>query len=232
GLCFPLTHLPRKLRYKKAAGPVTFFPGTKVYDCRFEGYNALRSRVRLSESELGLETYINRESIIQGARIGRWCSIGEGVRIGLGNHPVRRFVSTSGLLLTDTTGTLGFTLHRGPDRCTLYQKVGAHFNVLIGHDVWIGCGVTIMDDLVIGHGAVIGAGAVVTRNVDPYTIVAGVPARPIRKRFNESQIRFLLNLRWWDNSWEWVKAHAMEMEDIEVFMQKRQADESLVENME
>lgn len=211
---------------------VRFFAGTRVYDCRFEGYNALRRGVRLSGSQLGEGTYINTDSEISGARIGRWCSIGDGVRIGFGGHPTRDFVSTSGLLLTDTTDTLGFTLHRGADRYPAYRKADGAYNVVIGHDVWVGSGAKILDGVTVGHGAVVAAGAVVTHDVEPYTIVGGVPARAIRKRFTDAQIRFLLDFRWWDKGVDWVKAHAAEMDDIETFMQKHISDESLATDME
>ena len=220
GTFFPPQQLWRKLRAMLGARRVRFFPGTRISGSRFDGYNALRQGVILSDSVLGKGTYINRDSRISGAWIGRWCSVAEDVRIGLGGHPVRDFVSTSGLLLTDTTDLLGFTIHHGPDRCELYRKADGIYNVIIEHDVWIGAGVTILDSVTIASGAVVAAGAVVTRDVDPYTIVAGIPARPIRRRFSDEQIRYLLDFQWWNRGMEWVRAHYTEMEDIESFMQK------------
>jgi acetyltransferase-like isoleucine patch superfamily enzyme len=169
---------------------------------------------------LGTGTYINSGSVIAGAQIGRWCSIADGVRIGFGGHPVRGFVSTSGLLLTDTTELLGFTIHRGDNRCELTRKADGIHTAVIGPDVWIGSGAKILDGVTIGPGAVVAAGAVVSDNIEPYTIVGGVPARPIRKRFSEEQIRFLLDFQWWNRGVDWVKEHYGDMEDIEAFMKK------------
>ena len=68
----------------------------------------------------------------------------------------------------------------------------------IGNDVWIGLNATILDGVTIGDGAIVAAGAVVTKDVPPYAVVAGVPAKIIKYRFTESQIDFLLKFRWWE----------------------------------
>lgn len=73
-----------------------------------------------------------------------------------------------------------------------------HGDIIIGNDVWIGCEAVIMAGVTIGDGAIIGTRALVTKNVPPYTIVGGVPARPIHKRFSDDVIELLLKLKWWD----------------------------------
>lgn len=201
----------------RSAPCVRFFPGTRIHNCHFEGYNALRKGVTLTDSSLGEGTYINSNSEIHGARIGRWCSIADGVRIGLGEHPVRDSVSTSGLLLMETTDYLGFTIQRGEACHELYRNKNKIYNVFINSDVWIGSRVTILDGVTIGAGAVVATGAVVTRDVEPYAIVGGIPARPVRKRFSEEQIRYLIDFQWWNKGIEWVRSHYREMENITIF---------------
>lgn len=79
-----------------------------------------------------------------------------------------------------------------------YRRMARRGPINIGNDVWIGYGAVILRGVSIGDGAIVGAGAVVTKDVDPYTIVGGVPAKTIRKRFNEKIIRQLLKIKWWD----------------------------------
>lgn len=119
-------------------------------------------------------------------RIGRFCSIAHGVEIimyGGDHHPQ-----------SPTTFPLdGHRPIRRPD-----ESGARSFRVNIGNDVWLGHGCTIMPDITIGDGAIVGARAVVTSDVEPYAIVAGNPARVIRKRFTDEQIGALLDIRWWD----------------------------------
>jgi hypothetical protein len=91
---------------------------------------------------------------------------------------------------------------------------------VIGNDVWIGHGVTIMPGVSIGTGAVIGAGAVVTKDVEPYQIVVGVPARPIRKRFSEEVITQLLDIAWWDWDRATLEARFDDFYDLDAFIKK------------
>jgi virginiamycin A acetyltransferase len=119
-------------------------------------------------------------------RIGSFCSIASDVNILLGgNHR------------TDWVTTFPFSVLWDE-----FQDIPGHpatnGDVIIGNDVWIGAGATILSGVVIGDGAVIGAKSVITKGVDPYTIVAGNPAKLIRKRFNSEVIDELLKVRWWD----------------------------------
>lgn len=142
----------------------------------------------VQHSIIGDYSYIGPNTRVVHAEIGKFCSIASG-HIGMGTHSLGN-ISTSSIFTSTKNGTGSIW---ATENCfDEYKKV------TIGNDVWIGANVMIMGGITIGDGAVIGAGAVVTKNVPPYSIVGGVPAKVIRYRFNESQINQLLNFKWWD----------------------------------
>jgi virginiamycin A acetyltransferase len=134
---------------------------------------------------LGDFTYVNRGAIIFSGAIGRFCSIAHFAQIGAERHPVRH-LSTSPLMYSDksvTGSSSGFVELPEPPT--------------IGSDVWVGSAAIIMQGVIVGDGAIVGAGAVVTKDVAPYSIVAGVPAKVIGSRFDERVVQQLLEWRWW-----------------------------------
>lgn len=140
-------------------------------------------------SSINRFSYIGRNSIVQNARIGAFCSIANDVFIGLGSHPVENF-STSPVFYR-VSNTFGMRIVDKDYEFSEYRRIE------IGNDVWIGARAVILDGVRIGDGAVIAANAVVTKDVPPYTIVGGVPASPIRNRFSQEKIDRLLALQWW-----------------------------------
>ncbi len=123
------------------------------------------------------------------------------MRIAIGNHPTSVFVTTFPSFYYNTESQKGFTFHKDKpiyEGLNKYPDEDKKYQVVIGNDVWIGCNSIILGGIKIGDGAIVGAGAVVTRDVAPYSIVAGVPAKVIKYRFTDEQIEFLDSLKWWD----------------------------------
>lgn len=159
----------------------------------FAGNNSLSIGTIIIDSNIGRASYIGGGRV-QSCDMGSFCSVGTRTRIGgLGRHPTT-WISTHPAFFSPL-GQAGITFC---DR--------SHFDelrrVTVGNDVWIGAGAMVLDGVRIGDGAIIAAGAMVTRDVAPYAIVGGVPARPIRPRFDAATVDQLLELRWWDWSFD------------------------------
>ena len=123
----------------------------------------------------------------------------------MGNHPVEKNVTTSPRLFLKGK----FLLEDRYDQFAI---------VTIGNDVWIGANVTIVNGVTIGDGAVIGANSIVTKDIPPYSIYGGVPAKCIRMRFIESN-RFLLKLKWWNMDEEWIRSNSLLFSDVNCLME-------------
>lgn len=190
--------LKRKfLEYKHRKKKLKVGYGCFIYNCDFELYNTIYSWVSLSQVSLGDFTYIGKECSISNCSIGKYCSVGPGVKIGLGTHPTNSFVSTHPIFYsTRKQAQISFVQKE------LFCEIK---KIVIGNDVWVGANTVIVDGVKIGDGAIIGAGSVITNDVEPFAIVGGVPGKLIRKRFSDNEIKFLLELKWWNKSIEWIK---------------------------
>jgi acetyltransferase-like isoleucine patch superfamily enzyme len=144
----------------------------------------------INHTEIGNYTYLNRNVLVQNAVIGNYCSIAHDVNIGLGRHPVH-LVSTSPLFYKKGN-PLKFNI---VSEDIMYDE---YISINVGHDVWIGARALIMDGVSLGIGSVIAAGSVVTKDVPPYAIVGGVPAKVIKYRFDDNKISHLLKSEWWN----------------------------------
>ncbi|WP_330166555.1 CatB-related O-acetyltransferase [Rhizobium sp. GN54] len=138
----------------------------------------------INNVKIGYRSYINDALVRPNTAIGRYCSIGRRISINAGNHPVTH-LSTHPFL---------FARAQNPHATPYYAQ---RFQVDIGNDVWIGDGAVIMPGVTIGDGAIVGASAVVTKDVEPYAIVVGAPARIQRHRFSPQQIEALCDIGWW-----------------------------------
>jgi phosphonate metabolism protein (transferase hexapeptide repeat family) len=166
-------------------------PTADVRDSRLGAYTEVGARTCLLEVGLGDYSYVVNDSDIAYATIGKFCSIAALTRINPGNHPMNRASQShftyraSAYFPGETDEPEFFEWRRGQP-------------VTIGHDVWIGHGAIVLPGRSIGTGSVVGAGAVVTRDVAPYAVAVGNPARVVRQRFSPEIAERLHRLAWWD----------------------------------
>jgi len=166
-------------------------PTAVVKDSALGRYVEICERCVVAETHVGDYSYLMQDCETWAARIGKFVNVASHVRVNATNHPTWR-------------ATLHHFTYRANDYWSDAAREEEFFAwrrdnaVVIGHDVWIGHGATITAGVAVGNGAVIGAGAVVTHDVAPYTIVAGVPARPLKPRYAEGVGARMDALAWWD----------------------------------
>lgn len=166
-------------------------PTARVRDCRLGRYTEVGAGTKLAETQMDDYSYISENGDVIYTSIGKFCSIAAQVRINPGNHPHWRASQSH------FTYRASYYFDGEADENAFFDWRRSH-SVAIGHDVWIGHGVVVMPGVTIGTGAILGSGAVVTRDVAPYEIAVGVPAKPIRRRFAEDVAERMQALAWWD----------------------------------
>lgn len=188
---------------------------SRVKNTYFEGANSVQKLSTVLNSFIGFGTYVSSNCKLFNCKIGKYCSIASKVEVVFGKHPTSKFVSTSPTFYSlSTRNKLSFVDKNIFDEFD-YIDPEKKYYVEIGNDVWLGYGCIIMAGIKIGDGAVIASHAVVTKNVEPYSIVGGVPAKVIKYRFSKVQIDFLLSIKWWDRDINWLKEHSKYFDDIE-----------------
>jgi phosphonate metabolism protein (transferase hexapeptide repeat family) len=190
-------------------------PTAHVERCRLRRYTEVGARTSLIETELGDYSYVVNDAEVIYSRIGKFCSIAAHTRINPGDHPMWR-VSQS-----------HFTYRASPyfpgemDEEAFFDWRRSRA-VTIGHDVWIGHGAVVLAGRTVGTGAVVAAGAIVTKDVPPYSIVAGVPAKVVKRRFSPDIARRIEALAWWDWDHERLRAALQDFRALspEAFLEK------------
>lgn len=160
-------------------------------------YNYIYDHCNLSNSSFGDFTYIASRTKVSNSLIGRFCSIGPDCIIGLGQHPTHTYISSHPAFYS-TMRQCGFSF---ADKDYFRESE----SIEIGHDVWIGAGVIVLDGVKIGNGAIVAAGAVVTQNVPDYAVYGGVPARLIKLRFTRDEIDEINSSEWWNWDVQYLK---------------------------
>ena len=184
--------------YKYRKSGIKFHFTSKIFSgSTFEKYTKI-GKATFFEGHLGQCSYIGEKSKIYG-KIGRFTSIASNVEVITGVHPFKYpYVSTSPLFISNK-GQTGLVI---VDKCLIdefkYADTAKHYSVVVGNDCWLGYKCSLVGGVTIGDGAVVLSHAVVTKDVPPYAIVGGVPAKIIGYRYEEQQINDLLKIQWWN----------------------------------
>jgi acetyltransferase-like isoleucine patch superfamily enzyme len=182
---FSIARLKAQFKNKNLSWLMFYDVHTKI-----SSKSAIQRFVIIRQSNIGEFSYIGHNSNIFRATIGKFCSVSRYVNIGLSSHP-SNFLSTSPIFFS-SNNAIGY---KWIDKDAYDDQPAPIF---IGNDVWIGMNATIMGGVNVGNGAIVAAHSVVTKDVPPYAIVAGVPAKIIRYRFDNLLISKLESICWWD----------------------------------
>lgn len=184
-----------------------------IKDSHIGPWTELMRGTMLMESTFGDYSYTAGDVSIVYTDVGKFTSIASHVRINPGNHPMWRVTQHHATYRRkqygfDDVDDAEFFEWRREHRCT------------IGHDVWLGHAAIVMPGVSVGTGAVVGSGAVVTKDVEPYTIAVGVPAKPIKQRFSDGVVEKLLKIKWWDWDRPILEERFDELLDLDLFLEK------------
>lgn len=174
-------------------------------NCKIDKTSKVYEKSELQNVSIGKHSYVGKSCIISDAKIGNFCSIAGYSQIGGGMHPIE-MVSTSPCFLSGRSST-------GHNFAQIFFQSSS--TVEIGNDVWIGAGCYVKSGVRIGTGSIIGAHSVVTHDVEPYSIVAGVPAKLIRMRFDDNTIQKMNSIKWWDWPDEKIRKFSTHFSDPE-----------------
>lgn len=185
----------------------------------YEGDNYIGTNNYVQNCMLGRGSIIARDTTVQNAKMGRFSGFGPETKLIVSKHPSRDYVSTHQSF---------FSMHPVTEKTYVSKQMFKEesesdadgYQIIVGNDVWIGQGATLMGGITIGDGAIVAAGAVVVKDVEPYSIVGGVPAKILRYRFDREDIEWLLSYRWWDKDEDWLKENADYFKSISLLRSK------------
>jgi acetyltransferase-like isoleucine patch superfamily enzyme len=181
-----------------------------------EGFNKIYEGTSISNSLLGRGTYIGSFSKLENGIIGRFCCIAPHVEVIYGRHSLDNSVSVHPAFYS-LRKQGGFTFVEN-QKFHEFNLIDGKYSFVIGNDVWLGYGVKIMEGLTVGDGAVVAVGSVVTKNIPPYEIWGGVPAKKIKNRFSDEIKCKLDAIKWWNSDMNKLKAQASLFSDIDKFI--------------
>lgn len=185
--------------------------GKAISNSHFEKPSKVEAQSTVINTTMGYYSYCGYNCLIVNAEIGRFCSISDNVTIGAENHP-QNWVSTSPAFYYGRDSI--------PKNLASLKFDSKLEETVIGNDVWIGRGSFIKGGIKVGDGAIIGMGSIVTKDVPPYAIVAGNPARIIKYRFSADHIDRLKEIEWWARPLEILKKQSDCFDNIETFLEE------------
>ena len=184
-----------------------------LYNVKLHMYVTLLENASLQDTTIDSYSYVGQRSILKNVSLGRFCSLGPDLKIGLASHPLGNFVSTYPAFYSPSN-----------EGCAIQMRSDKIFKdeikkTIIGHDVWLGASVIIPGGIKIATGSVIAAGSVVVKDVEPYSVNGGNPARFIRYRFPQTIIEKLIQSKWWEWPLSMIKENIDRYSNIDEFIE-------------
>lgn len=185
--------------------------------CSLDGMDYIGENTQLENVHIGKCVYIGRDARISNTIIGNYSCVGN-IQTYIGKHPIKGENISIHPAFYSTAKQYGFTyVNEQSFQEDTWLDSKKRIQINIGNDTWIGYGVCILSGVTIGDGAIVGANSLVTKDIEPYAIYAGIPAKKIGMRFDDDTINKLLKLRWWDKDDAWIEQNAKQFKNPRSF---------------